>query len=107
MIRRKIDTEYDQMYEGQVITLDEGQGLYLACCDCGFVHYVEIKIVGLKKGKRKIILDMKRDVNETNKIRSQGITEIEDGYKVKVTKVYNTKKEKCHENHNIRFKGRI
>ena len=51
----------------------------------------------------KIILDMKRDVNETNKIRSQGIIEIEDGYKVKVTKVYNTKKEKCHENHNIRF----
>jgi hypothetical protein len=96
MIRKKkeLSFEVDQMYEGMLITVKEGDRLDLICCDCLMCHAIKIKILGTVKGKRKIVLDMRRDVEATNELRSHGSTEIEDGYKVKVTKVYNTKTEK-------------
>jgi hypothetical protein len=105
MRRKIIDCDFDQMYEGMLMKFDEGQEIEFMCCDCSLVHHVKIKILGSVKGKRKLVFDMRRNVEETNKMRSQGSVEIEDGYKVKVTKVYETKKEKInHENNKFRFK---
>ena len=89
MIRKKIKSDFDQVYEGMLLTFDEGQEIEFQCCDCSLVHHIKIKIVGLKTGKRKLIFDMTRNVEETNKARSRGVEEYENGYKIKVTKLYN------------------
>ena len=86
---KELSFDLEQMYEGCLIPIKEGETIYLACCDCGETHRVRIKILGDTKGKRKVILDMSRDVEVTNELRAKGIEEYEDGYKIKVTKTYN------------------
>lgn len=36
----KPSSEYEQQYSGDVVTF-EGQGLHVACCHCGLVHWVK------------------------------------------------------------------
>jgi hypothetical protein len=86
MKRKEVEPDFEQMYEGMLMTFDEGQEIEFCCCDCSLVHHIKIKIVGTEKGKRKLIFDMTRNVDETNRMRSKGSNEIEDGYKITVTK---------------------
>ena len=60
-----LEEDFDQMFDGQSFTLDEGQDLMLACCDCGSTHYIKIKILGNVKEKRKIKFIMTKDEVET------------------------------------------
>jgi hypothetical protein len=86
---KELSFDVEQMYEGMLIVVKEGEEFHLGCCSCSFVHAIKVRILGTEKGKRKIVLDMTRDSEATNELRSQGIEEYEDGYKIKVTKTYN------------------
>ena len=61
MNTKKVKDDFDQMFDGQSFTLDEGQDLMLACCDCGSTHYIKIKVLGTVKGKRQIKFIMTKD----------------------------------------------
>ena len=86
---KELSFDVEQLYEGCLIPIKEGETVYLACCDCCETHRIGIKILGNVKGKRKVILNMSRDIEATNELRSQGIEHYEGGYKIKVTKTYN------------------
>ena len=93
MNTKKVEEDFDQMFDGQSFTLDEGQDLMLACCDCGSTHYIKIKILGNVKEKRRIKFIMTKDEVETVNQRKNIEEHYENGFKVKVTK---TKKKKVY-----------
>jgi hypothetical protein len=95
MNTKKVKDDFDQMFDGQSFTLDEGQDLMLACCDCGSTHYIKIKVLGTVKGKRQIKFIMTKDEVETINQRNDIEDHYENGFKVKVSKIKYSKNRYC------------
>ena len=55
--------KYDQVMDGDWMHLPKS-GMYLACCDCGLVHDLDVEI-----RHSKIFLKVKRDARRTAAVR--------------------------------------
>ncbi len=42
---KAIRSKYKQFHDGDEIEIQEGVGLNFACCDCGLVHDLQIRLV--------------------------------------------------------------
>lgn len=59
---------YPKVKNGQWIQPVE-RGYHMACCDCGLVHRMNFKIIGVRKNR--VIFQAFRAVGETKKMRKR------------------------------------
>ena len=55
---------YDDIAPGEKWMVEKGTSLYVACCDCGLVHRIDIATVG-----SQYQLELWRDDDETARVR--------------------------------------
>ena len=68
--------EYEQIGDGDRISVDwPDQGLNLACCDCGLVHYIQFEVV-----ENVILMTFMRNEEETEKVRERKNVRVEFEY---------------------------
>lgn len=63
---------YPNVTDGQWVQPVE-RGYHMACCDCGLVHRMNFRVIGIRK--KRAVFQAFRAVGETKKLRKrQGIT---------------------------------